>query len=268
MNPVGRFLYFAICAVLSPSLATAAAQAGGHPGGLRRRRSPDRAPDGSPATVIVTDPLLGGAYGLDFGRDAPYLADSNGSNSAVYRILAGSLTPQNIVSGPPFNNPLDLEFGPDGAAYVAEDGLGVLRVRLAAHSVTPYATGAIFDVAYALAVAPDLTVYVSDDDDILRVDPATQNITVAATIPDSLLPGTPSLTGIERAPSGLLYAYDTGEHRVLRINPSTHAVNTVASADFLGATYNIAIEPAGTLVLENYDSIDSCASTRRPAPRR
>jgi Ca2+-binding RTX toxin-like protein len=211
-------------------------------------------PDGSSSEVIAEGAQLGGAYGLDFGPDAPYLADSNGPNSAVYRIVKGSLTPHLIVSGAPFNNPLDLEFGPDGAAYVAEDSLGVLRVRVGAGSIGGYATGSIFDVAYALTVAPDMTVYVSDDDDVLAVDPSTHAVTVAATIPDSPLPGVPSLTGIERAPSGLLYAFDVGEQRLVRINPATHAVRTVASGTNLtgGNVYNIAIEPAGTLVLDNY----------------
>jgi Ca2+-binding RTX toxin-like protein len=212
-------------------------------------------PGGGTSDLIVDGQGLGGAYGVDFGPDAPYLADSNGTDSGVYRILRNTTTPQLIVQGPPLNNPLDIEFGPDGAAYVAEDSDGVFRVNVRANTINPWsADPADFDVTYALVVAPDRTIYVSDDDDVLRVDPVTHEVTVASTIPDSPLPGTPALTGLERAPSGVLYAYDEGETRVVRINLRTDAVTTVASGDHLGGTYNIAIEPRGTLVMGNYDT--------------
>ncbi len=253
MKPVGRLLCFAISAVALAVPTTAAGKAGDIIVGDFSGEVTRLAPDGSPTAVIATGPPLGGAYGLDFGPDAAYIANSGGT-SGVYRILATSTTPETVVSGSPISNPLDMEFGADGAAYVAEDQLGVVRVDVGANSASEYAADPIFQNPLALTVAPDMTIFVSDLDRVLRVDPANQDVTVAATIFDSALPGTPNLNGIERSPSGLLYAYDYGEGRLVRVDPRTGAVSTVASGDNLTAdVYNIAIEPAGTLVMANYD---------------
>ena len=213
------------------------------------------APDGSSSEVIATGAPLDGPYGLDFGPDALYVANSS-SEPGVYRILPGSTIAQVAAIGMPVQQPARHRVRPHGAAYVAEDALGIVRADVGAMTATTYRSDPDFDVAYALAIAPDRTVFVSDVDEVLRIDPVSKDVTTAATIPDSPLAGSPSVTGIERAPSGLLYAYDDGEARVISINPGSGAVDTVASGGNLdaGSVYNIAIEPKGTLVMGNTSS--------------
>jgi Ca2+-binding RTX toxin-like protein len=147
-----------------------------------------------------------------------------------------------------YAEPLDLEFGPDGFLYVAEEDptlAAVLRVDTKTGQTTRFASGPLFTNPYALVIDPNGTIYVADGDgQVLRVSPS-GSASVLTTIP-----GGPQLGGIERSPDGSrLWVTDDTDARIWEVLVKTGASRVVSDDPDLDGLYNIALEPAGTLVL-------------------
>ena len=184
--------------------------------------------------------------GLDFSPlGVVFVADYDAPG--VVRVDSAAGTGVGLATGAPFDEPLDLEFGPDGMIYVAEDfGVpGVYRVNPSTGAVTTVVAGAPFATAYALVVTPSGRIYVVDGNDtVFTIAPGAGTATVAATLPASS-----SLQGIEQRPDGKLYVADeTSPGKIFLVDPRTGAFDEVASDPLLGGQYNIALEPGGTLV--------------------
>jgi outer membrane protein assembly factor BamB len=105
--------------------------------------------------------------------------------------------------------------------------------------------GANAQFAYpaGVAVAPNGTVYVTDDDNnrIRAVNPATGAVTTLAGSGTAGFADGPSNTaqfdnpfGVTVAPNGTIYVGDSSNHRIRAINPTTGAVTTFAGSGTAG----------------------------------
>ena len=135
--------------------------------------------------------------------------------------------------------------------------------------------GANAQFAYpaGVAVAPNGTVYVTDDDNnrIRAVNPATGAVTTLAGSGTAGFADGPSNTaqfdnpsGVAVAPGGTVYVADRYNHRIRAINPTTGAVTTLAgsgtagfadgpgdTAQFTGPI-GLTVAPNGTVYLGDY----------------
>ena len=160
-----------------------------------------------------------------------------------------------LASGPPFfEEPLDVERGPDGFLYVAEESgtnRGILRVNPRNGNTTSFVddTGFI-DSPFALTIRHrDGSIFVADNDgEVVRVK-RNGDQELVSDDPDL---GTPQ--GIALTPNGKLYVAEDLASTILRVNIRTGAAEVVATDPLLEGVYNIDAEPRGTIVAAAQDT--------------
>lgn len=215
--------------------------------------------DGTDDTVVRIKPVSGAQVlvaegapitspsGMGFAPNGK-LYEADYGLPGIVQINPRTGAKQALASGAPFfEEPLDVEYGPDGFLYVAEEsGLnpGVLRVNPRNGNTSSFVgTDDLVSDPYALTIRHrDQSIFVADSDgQVVRVKRNREQVLISDD-PDL---GTPE--GIAMAPDGKLYAADSGGS-IARVNIRTGAAEVVASDPLLGGVYNIAFEPRGTLV--------------------
>ena len=202
---------------------------------------------------VASGSPLDSPSGLDFARDgALFTADYSLPGLVRINPVTGSASV--VAEGPPFfAEPLDVEVGPDGQLYVAEEQGGfeaVLKVDPATGQTEAISPGGLLTDPYALTIRHrDLVAFVADGsgDQVVGVDLRTGAQQLVSDDPDL-----DSLQGIALAPNGTLYVLDAIDNQILRVDPVTGAATPITTGGLLsGNAYNIAIEPAGTIVVAN-----------------
>ncbi len=166
-----------------------------------------------------------------------------------------------------FNNPVNVEVGPDGNIYVADFDNGLLRVITPQGTVSTLAPAeADFSRPFGLAFTPDGSLYVQTDRDtggqlsgaLWRVDTQTGEATL---VEDTV----GRMRGLAALPDGRLVMAEYQKHVIVVIDPATGVVNTIAGAyDQIGNTdgvgeaarfnipYDLVLHPDGYLVVADY----------------
>ena len=227
-------------------------------------------------------------YGVAFAPNGNiYVADTYNQRIRVTNPTTGQVTTlagtgtEGFADGPGtnarFNYPTGVAVAPNGNIYVADQGNQRIRainpttgqVTTLAGTGTPgFADGpgntAQFDYPTGVAVAPNGTVYVADQENqrIRAINPTTGQVTtLAGTGTEGFAdgPGTNAQFnnpyGVAVAPNGTVYVADQGNQRIRAINPTTGQVTTLAgsSAGFADGPGNTAqfLYPQGVAVAPN-----------------
>jgi streptogramin lyase len=198
---------------------------------------------GNTTTVASGSPLTAPS-GLDFSIDGRiFEADYELPGIVEINPRTGAAS---VLNEDPdlFSEPLDLEFGPDKKIYVAEEGEDtVVRVNPKTGDASVFASDPEMNDPYALSISPKGTIFVAEDDgQILRVDKQ-GDVSIVAEVAGA------GFEGIEQTPKGLLYAMDSTGGVIYSVDPRTGATDEVAEDSAFGGSYNIALEPRGTLVV-------------------
>jgi streptogramin lyase len=201
-------------------------------------------------SVISDDPKFQDPQGLSFSPSGEIFVADYGANT-IFRV--NPKTGQTTVrsADPDLQDPQYVDMGPDRKLYVPDDSVGSLfRIAPGSSDAVPFSSGGQFVLPYGVEVAHDASILVADDGSkkLIRVNRATgaQHLVADTSSQD------PYLAGITEAPNGIIYA-STSDPAILRINPKTGGVSTVASGGFLHSAYDVAIAPNGKLYATNYD---------------
>lgn len=200
-------------------------------------------------TTVTADPLVGDSYGLDFAPDGSlFAAVSDSPDSRIARVdpLSGAVTP--VHTGAPLENPSDIEFGPDGNAYITDFNLDAVFRLTPAGALSTFGQTGSTEAQSSLVVAPSGVVYVGNyDGKIYAFPPQGGTPTVAATIDMGA-----QVSGMDLTPSGQLIVSDIPNSRLLRVDPSTGAAAPIASVPAINSSYNLALLPDGGAVFGDY----------------
>ncbi len=175
-------------------------------------------------------------------------AKASGSTSGLGTITVRSAAPKPLT----FTWPTSIDLQPDGSLLVVENGAGRLdRVQPATGRMTTVASG--LAKPYAVATTASGTIYLSNGGSLQRIDGTAAPVTVLdagadvgpiAVAPNGgvfyttaaqafalgggpLMSGLSGPHGIGIAADGAVLVCDTGNGRVLRIDPQTHATTTL-----------------------------------------
>ena len=201
--------------------------------------------------------------------------------------LAGTGTP-GFADGPgntaQFDYPTGVAVAPNGTVYVADqENQRIRAINPTTGQVTTLAgtgtegfadgpgTNAQFNNPYGVAVAPNGTVYVADQENqrIRAINPTTGQVTTLAGSSAGFADGPGNTAqflypqGVAVAPNGTVYVGDTGNNRIRAINPTTGRVTTLAgsTAGFADGTgtnaqfnfpYGVAVAPNGTIYVADW----------------
>lgn len=206
-----------------------------------------RVTTGGSQDPISSGPPLSGVGALDFGRSAKVLfeADYDADTINAIDVVSGDVD-LIIEDAALFTEPLGLAVGPDRQLYVADEGEDlVARVNPKTGDADRLTDPGDLTDPYPLTLDPKGTIFVGDEERIVKVSPKTGAVSEVAQVTGA------GFQGLERVPSGLLYAMDENDGRVIEVNPKTGATDTVAEDSSLVGSYHLAIEPKGTLVVGN-----------------
>jgi Ca2+-binding RTX toxin-like protein len=207
-----------------------------------------RTTKGGAQDPITEGPPLQGVGALDFGRSPKVLFEADYGADTINAIDVRSGDVDLINDDDAFfGEPLGLAVGPDKQLYVADEALDhVVRVNPATGAAEIISDPGAFTDPYPLTLAPKGTIFVGDEERIIRVNPNTGADSEVAQVAGA------GFQGLEYAPSGVLYAMDENDGRVIKVNPKTGATDEVAQDTALVGSYHLAIEPKGTLVVGSF----------------
>jgi streptogramin lyase len=221
----------------------------------------------------LVDPV-GGAfkgkklYIADYGL--PGVAEINPKNGHV----------DVVKKNGPFSETLDLDIGPDGKGYVAEEvgDVGVIRINLKTGKTKRIAHGNNLTAPFALVFKGNKILVADQDNGIVKVDPKTGDHNVVcddadlqggqgvAFIGDKIYGNNgndtvfrvkskheavevastldlDSIYDMARAPHKRLYVASTGNGNVVRVDPKTGDTKVVGSGDDLDSAEGLTVQP-------------------------
>jgi glucose/arabinose dehydrogenase len=248
--------------------------------------------------VVTVSTLAGHAYGFADGTgtqakfkllvDVTVGRDGNVYTTDPYNTKIRKITPGGVVTtlaggeigyqdGPgnqaQFTNPHQIASAPDGTLYVVEPGENRIRkitltgqVTTLSANASGYRDGPLaqaqFDLITTIAVAPDGSIYVADNNRIRKITPAGMVSTVAGSSQgyadgagtSAMFNG---LAGMTVASDGSLYVAESSNHKIRRISPdglvttvagsvAGYAEGTATQAKFL-MPFDVAAASDGTL---------------------
>ena len=215
-------------------------------------------------SLISDDPRLERPQGLTFSPAGKIFVADYGSEK-IFRISPGTGQTTVASADSEFDSPQYVDMGPDRNLYVADATVGSLfRIAPGSSNAVPFSSGGLLPSPYGVEVLHDASILVGDDDGprLVRVNRATgaQDLVADTSSQD------PYLAGLTEAPNGIVYA-STSDPAILRINPETGGVSTVASDGLLHYVYDVAIAPNGKLYVTNYSSTPGDPEVLKINPR-
>ena len=241
----------AAAAVFAPDSARAATLAPGDLLAVLAEQNVVRiAADGSIETLFSAPAAgLQTVYGIAVEPSGRILALTVGGGTSLVRVDPADGSHALVATLPAFGLPFSLAIDrKDTAAFFVDYSGDVFRVELATGAVTTIVSLPSSGVAsFALALAPDGALYVSDDaqDRVLRIDPASG---ATETIAEGVeLGGFYRAHGIDVDRDGRILGTRYDPPAVLRIDPATGAQEVVAEGGLLDGPVEIEIERDGSV---------------------
>jgi streptogramin lyase len=228
--------------------------------------------------VPASNSKLDGPVGGAFKGKKLYIADYDLPGVAKINTKTGHVDV--VKKNGPFSEPLDLDIGPDGRGYVAEESgsNGVIRINLKTGKTHRIAEGNNLDSAFALVFKGKRLLVADSVAGIVQVDPKTGDKRVICDDPDLqggqgvafigdqiyanngeskiyrvrskhkaavVAQGNPldSVYDMEKAPHKRLYAASEGNGKVVRVDPKTGHTKVVGSGGHLDSSEGLTVQP-------------------------